>query len=187
MYGLPVCHSYVHHFLPMQRLVLQLVTSNKYKRKLNWESLLFRCICSQLRANGDRHFHCIERKASFPMKMLSSCMWSLDGLHLRYELYYACDLQVQLYVCNQTITYWAGFMTCYYPNTYWHTQVELILTTEDLLRSAGGHRRFITGKKSVFPNSKATAEDYLDKLEGYNIWTRLSYRFRVWKYFVFVI
>ena len=70
MQCLPVCYSYIHHFLPMQRLVLQLVTSNKYKRKLNWESLLFRYICSQLRANGDRHFHCIERKASFPMKIV---------------------------------------------------------------------------------------------------------------------
>ena len=62
---------------------------------------------------------------------------------------------------------------------YLYTQVELILTIEDLLRSIGRHKRFITGRKTISPNLKATAED--DPVDMENI----IFRFLEWIYIGF--
>lgn len=66
-----------------------------------------------------------------------------------------------------------------------HTQVELILTTEDLLRSRGWHKRFITGKKIIEPNLKASIADELDKMENDNVRDSYIVRFSAWIYFGF--
>ena len=44
-------------------------------------------------------------------------------------------------------------------------QVEIILTAEDLLRLSGSHKRFISGRKTVEPNFRISANDDLDDLE----------------------
>ena len=63
-------------------------------------------------------------------------------------------------------------------------QVELILTTEDLLRSLSRHKRFIRGRKTIKPNQKTTAEKELD--EGYfNAFESCNFRFLLWIYFAF--
>ena len=67
---------------------------------------------------------------------------------------------------------------------YLYTQVELILTIEDLLRSIGRHKRFITGRKTISPNLKATAKDNQDKMEESGC-VGLIRRFIVWIYFGF--
>ena len=75
-------------------------------------------------------------------------------------------------------------MSCYYSNT--KTQVELILTTEDLLRSIGRHRRFITGRKKIQPNFKSTTKAELaTEMEDYNTCEKVIVRFIVWIYFGF--
>ena len=63
------------------------------------------------------------------------------------------------------------------------TQVELILTTEDLLRSFGRHKRFITGRKKIKPNLKAEIEYDLEMED--NICAICIIRFAVWIYFGF--
>ena len=40
--------------------------------------------------------------------------------------------------------------------------MELVLTTEDLLRSIHSHKRFITGKKTIKPIVKAATENKLE-------------------------
>ena len=66
------------------------------------------------------------------------------------------------------------------------TQVEVILTTEDLLRSIGWHKQFIRGRKTIKPNLKASTEDEMNKeLEEEGICVSCIYRFIVWIYFGF--
>ena len=62
--------------------------------------------------------------------------------------------------------------------------MELILTTEDLLRSFGRHKRFITGRKKIKPNHKAEIENELE-MEDYNFCASCIIRFAVWIYFGF--
>ena len=60
------------------------------------------------------------------------------------------------------------------------TQVELVLTTEDLLRSLHSHKRFITGRKTIKSIVNAATENGED-----SICRRCNIHFLEWIYFGF--
>ena len=102
------------------------------------------------------------------------------GCHIFYSFNFMC-IEPDAYHCADLS--WS-FMSCYYPNA--KTQVELILTTEDLLRSIGWHRRFITGRKKIKPNFKSTTKSELAmEMENFNTCEKVIVRLIVWIYFGF--